>query len=158
MPTIYEAIRKDHDHHRTLLETLADTQGDSAKRSEAWDEFYYDVKSHAAAEEEAFYSKLMEKAHGQDDARHSVHEHQQIDDIMEELNEMDMSSPGWLTRFKTLKHEYEHHMEEEENDIFSKARDVLTDDTDGRIASEFLTRKDKERLLVDEKAAASLED
>ena len=33
---------------------------------------------------------------------------------MEELNDADMSSPGWLTRFKTLKHDYEHHMEEEE--------------------------------------------
>lgn len=156
--TIYEAIKKDHEHHRSLLEAIVNTQGDSAEREKAWNEFYYDVKSHAAAEEETFYSRLMEKTEGQDDARHSVHEHQQLDDIMEDLNGMEMSSPGWLIRFKTLKEEYEHHMEEEENDIFSKAREVLTNDADGKIAGQFENRKREERKLVDEKAAESLEE
>ena len=51
MPSIYDAIKSDHDDHRTLLEQIADTEGDSAARREAWRSFYYEVKSHAAAEE-----------------------------------------------------------------------------------------------------------
>lgn len=156
--TIYDAIRKDHDRHRELLATLADTEGDSETRGKAWKEFYYDVKSHAAAEEETFYAKLMEKTDGQDDARHSVSEHKELDDIMEELNGMDFDNPGWLTRFKTLKHDYEHHMEEEEEDIFPKAREVVDEDKDGSHAEAFLTRKKNERGLVDEKAEESLEE
>lgn len=156
--TIYETIKADHEHHRDLLERIADTEGDSDKRREAWEEFYYDVKSHAAAEEETFYSKIMAKPDGQDDARHSVAEHKEMDDIMEELNRMDMASPGWITRFKTLKHDYEHHMEEEEKDIFPVARKVLDGDGDGSIAGQFETRKTAERALVDEKAEKSLEE
>lgn len=158
MPSIYDAIKKDHDDHRALLNKIAETSGDSEARRHAWEDFYYDVKSHAAAEEETFYSKLISKTWGQDAARHSVHEHQQLDDLMEELNEMDMSSPGWLTKFKTLKHEYEHHMEEEEDEVFTRAREVISEDEIDGFGTRFLSRKHEERKLVDKKVADSLED
>ena len=158
MTTIYEKIREYYDGHRKLLARIADPSGDSAERQSAWDCFYYDFKSHAAAEEEAVYSKLIEPPHSQDEARHSNAEHKELDDIIEELNDMDMSSPGWLTRCKTLKQKYEHHMEEEEEDIFSKARKVLSDDKDGTIAERFSKRKREELDLVDQKADESLEE
>ena len=85
MTSIYDAIRKDHDRHRDLLERIDATEGDSPERREAWDAFYRDVKSHSAAEEETFYSKLMEQTWGQDAARHSVHEHAEMDEILSEL-------------------------------------------------------------------------
>ncbi|MCG6883575.1 MAG: hemerythrin domain-containing protein [Silicimonas sp.] len=158
MPSIYDAIKSDHDEHRTLLDKLAETSGDSQERKTAWDTFYYEVKSHAAAEEETFYSKLISQTWGQDAARHSVHEHQQLDDLMEELNGMDMSSPGWLTKFKTLKHEYEHHMDEEENEVFERAREVIPGSEIDGFGARFEERKAQERRLVDEKVEDSLED
>lgn len=158
MPNIYDAIKDDHKDHRALLDTIANTSGESARRREAWEEFYYDVKSHAAAEEETFYSALISKTWGQDAARHSVHEHQEMDDLMEELNDMDMSSPAWLTKFKTLKHDYEHHIEEEEDEVFTRAREVVDASKETEIGSKFLERKTKERKLVDKKVQDSLED
>jgi len=156
--SVYEKIKHDHDTHRQLLNDLAKTQGDSEERRKLWSAFYYDVKSHAAAEEETFYSKLMQDPGGQDDARHSVAEHKELDDIMEELQAMDFSSPGWLTRFGTLKHDYEHHMEEEESDIFGKARKLFDGDAAVKIGQRFTERKDAERALVDKKAEQSLEE
>ena len=156
--TIYERICKDHAHHRELLNRLAQTSGDSEDRREAWNAFYYDVKAHAAAEEETFYSKLMADSDGQDDARHSVSEHKEMDDIIEELQSTEFSSPAWLQRFKTLKHDYEHHMDEEENDIFEKARQVFDKQQASTIGQQFSQRKKAELKLVDEKAEASLEE
>jgi hemerythrin superfamily protein len=158
MPSIYDAIKKDHDRHRDLLATIAETEGDSPERREAWNEFYRDVKSHSAAEEETFYSKLLNQTWGQDAARHSVHEHAEMDEILEELREMDMSSPGWLTRFKTLKHDYEHHMEEEENEVFTRARKVIGEEENDAFGERFLTRKDKEMGLIEKKREDALED
>ena len=158
MPSIYDAIRADHDNHRDLLTRIEDTTGDSDDRKSAWKEFYEDVKSHAAAEEETFYSKLISKTWGQDAARHSVHEHQQLDDIMEELNEGDMASPGWLNRFKTLKHDCEHHMDEEEDEVFARAQDVIPEDEIEGYGERFEKRKSKERGLIDDKREDSLED
>ncbi|MDU8943007.1 hemerythrin domain-containing protein [Ovoidimarina sediminis] len=158
MPSIYDAIKSDHDEHRSLLEKISETEGDSTARRDAWKTFYYEVKSHAAAEEETFYSKLISKTWGQDAARHSVHEHQQLDDLMEELNEADMASPGWLQKFKTLRHEYEHHMDEEEDEVFTRAQEVIAAEEIDGFGKRFLDRKAEERKLADEKVEDSLED
>jgi len=158
MADIYGLIRKDHDHHRKLLRQISETQDDFEERKKLWDEFYYDVKAHAAAEEESFYSKLLADPDGQDDARHSVAEHKELDDIMEELNGMPQSSPGWLNRFSTLMHEYEHHIEEEEEEIFPKCRSIFSDRDAKKFATKFSERKAEEVKLVDAKAEASLEE
>ena len=158
MPSIYDAIKADHNHHRALLEKVSNTSGDTPERQAAWKEFYEDVKSHAAAEEETFYSKLISETWGQDSARHSVHEHQQLDDIMEELNEMDMSSSGWLTRFKTLRHDYEHHVDEEENEVFARAKKVIGEKQNDQFGARFQTRKTEECGLITKKREDSLED
>lgn len=158
MPDIFEVIKGDHDKHRDLLARIEDTSGDEKERHVAWQNFYYDVKSHAAAEEETFYSKLISQAWGQDAARHSVHEHQQMDDLMEELNATDMSSPAWLQKFKTLKHDYEHHMDEEEGEVFTRAREVVDPSEWAKYGAAFETRKSREREIVDAKVKDSLED
>ncbi|MGH1457524.1 MAG: hemerythrin domain-containing protein [Paracoccaceae bacterium] len=158
MTSIYDAIRQDHEKHRKLLDEIAQTEGASETRKQAWRAFYRDVKSHSAAEEEEFYATLMKETWGQDAARHSVHEHAQMDEFMEELNEMDMGSSGWLTRFKTLKHEYEHHMDEEEDEIFERARKVVGEEQNDAFGARFKARKEKELGLIEKKKADHLED
>lgn len=158
MPDIFDAIKTDHDRHRDLLDKIASTSGDSQDRRDAWDDFYREVKSHAAAEEETFYSRMIEKTWGQDMARHSVHEHQELDDLLEELNQMDMAEGAWLQKFKTLRHDYEHHIDEEEEDLFKRAREVLSKDAIQAAGPEFAKRKEEERGLIAEKRAEKLEE
>ena len=158
MTDIYAAIKTDHDQHRELLATIADTQGDTDRRRAAWDLFYTEVKSHAAAEEETFYSKLIAKTWGQEHARHSVTEHKELDDLMEEMREMDMGSDAWMEKFKTLRHDYEHHIEEEEEEVFPRAREIIPADEIDGYGERFLARKDEERGLIDEKREDSLEE
>ena len=158
MPDIYAAIKADHDHHRKLLDRISDTTGAEEERKTAWKEFYTHVKSHAAAEEETFYSKLISKTWGQDAARHSVHEHQELDDLMEDLNQTDMSSGGWMQKFKKLRHDYEHHIDEEENEVFTRAREIISETEIEGYGARFEARKTEEVKLIDEKREDSLED
>jgi hemerythrin superfamily protein len=154
--SIYEKITQDHETHTDLLTRLADTSGDSKERELLWNRFYYDVKAHSAAEEETFYSKLIETKDGQPDARHSIHEHHKLEKVMEELHEMDFSSPTWLKKFKQLQHDYIHHMEEEEKQVFDKAKQKLGKDSEGKIGDKFESRKEDEFELVDKKVETSL--
>ena len=156
MTNIFDAIKADHDTHRKLLNSIKESKIQA--RGALWKRFYEDVKSHAAAEEETFYSKLISKTWGQDAARHSVHEHQELDDLLEELNVIDMSSDLWMKTFDKLKHDYEHHMDEEENDVFSRARETISSDEIDGAGAQFETRKKKERGLIEEKREDSLED
>lgn len=158
MSTIYQTLKEDHDRHRRMLAAIADTSGDTKKRREIWDEFYHDVSAHAAAEEETFYSKLIADEEGQQEGRHSVAEHKELDDMMEELNEIEFSSPAWLQKFKDMRHRYEHHIEEEEEDIFPVAKDVVGKDGNEKIGSAFEQRKEEEIELVEQKAEEKLEE
>ena len=158
MTKIYDVILKDHETHREMLETIVQTSGDTPQRRQAWEAFYYDVKSHAAAEEETFYAPLMEDPDGQDKARHSVSEHKELDDMMEDIRGTDYSSSAWLTKFKDMKHRYIHHIDEEEKEIFERAREVFDEKQEQAAAAAFEKRKAAERKLVEEKREEALEE
>ena len=69
-----------------------------------------------------------------------------------------LASAGWLTRFKTLKHDYEHHMEEEEDEVFTRAKKVVGEEDNDAYGQRFLDRKEKELGLVQKKKEDHLED
>lgn len=144
MSDIFTELKKDHDRHREMLKTLADTSGDSQKREECFTAFKVEVTAHANAEEQSLYAEMLERPDLQDKGRHSVAEHKEIDDFIEELEDTDMSSPGWLATFKKLKHRYEHHIEEEENEIFKAAEKDLSDDKANALGTRFNERKSAE--------------
>lgn len=141
MPTIYDAIKQDHDSHRQVLDKLDATSGDSPERKSLYATMKQELEAHTAAEEETFYATLLAKPAGQEQARHSVNEHKEAVDLLGELDETEFSSPGWLTRFRKLKDELEHHMDEEENEVFPKARKLINEATAENLGGEFLRRK-----------------
>lgn len=145
MTDIYEAIKTDHDDHRRVLDKLDTTQGDSAERREFFATLKQEVEAHAAAEEQTFYASLIAEPDGQEKARHSVSEHKEASDLIEELDEMDYSSTGWLTKFRSLKDALEHHMEEEEDEVFARARKLIPESEAQKLAGEFEARKQDER-------------
>lgn len=158
MSDIYKIIKNEHDRHRELLDKIADTSGDTAERRSLWRDFFHDVKAHAAAKEETFYASLISKTWGQDKARHSGTEYKELDDITDDLEKTDFSSSGWLNRFKTLHHDYVHHIDEEEDEVFERAKEVIDDRKADELGPQFEKHKQKELQLVDDKASDKLED
>jgi hemerythrin superfamily protein len=141
---ILKKLTDDHGKQRGLGAGLVKTEGASDERKRLWAAYRSELTSHAAAEEQTLYATLMALPNGQKEAQHGVAEHKTMEDIIAELDETDMSSPGWLTRFKTLHDKVEHHLAEEENDIFPLARDLLTESELTTMLSEFEQRKENE--------------
>ena len=127
MSDIYEALRSDHDTQRRLSGLVIETHGDSDGREELFARLRRELEAHAAAEERYFYVPLMEHDATQEKARHSVAEHKELDDYVEELSATDMSSPAWLPLAKKLDDRLRHHLAEEEDEVFPAARHVLAD-------------------------------
>lgn len=141
---IYERLKQDHQTQRGLMDKIVTTSGDTEERESLFEKFKSEATAHAAAEEETFYSTLIEKPDGQEKARHSVSEHKEADDLIQELDDMDMGSGGWLQKFKKLKDEMEHHMDEEEKEVFSLAQDLIDSNTAQQLADKFEQRKAQE--------------
>ena len=135
--TLFEALREDHDTQRTLLGLLIKTHGDSDGREELFENVKKALTSHAAAEERALYIPMMELDMTQEKARHSVAEHHEIDELVEELEDTDFSSPGWLAAAKKLQELVTHHLDEEEQEVFQLAGRALSDDAKARLADTY---------------------
>lgn len=150
MTTIFEALRSDHDTQRTLVDLLVKTEGDSTGRTELFDRLKTELAAHAAAEERYFYVPLMERDLTQEHARHSVAEHKELDDFVAKLEEYDKSSSQWLITARDLAHRLEHHLDEEEREIFPVAGKALDDDKKATLAVEY--RQDMDRHLEDLRA------
>lgn len=127
MDTIFDALRSDHVTQRDLVDKLVDTEGESDDRKELFAELSTQLSAHAAAEERYFYVPLMEFDKTQDNARHSVAEHQELDDLVKRLEEYDMSGSQWLQTAEELRDRLKHHLDEEEVEVFPVAGKVLTD-------------------------------
>lgn len=135
--TIFEAIRDDHETQRTLVDLLIKTEGDSDGRRELFDRLKREIESHAAAEERYFYAPLMDVDVTQDQARHSVAEHKELDDFIEQLEGYDMSGSQWIQTARQLAERLIHHLDEEEIEVFPVAGKALTDDQKSSLATEY---------------------
>ncbi len=124
---IFEAIREDHEVQRDLLEKLIDTSGDTPERRAIFRDVKKELKVHEIAEERHFYIPLIEADLTQGQARHGVHEHHLIDELLEQLTDMEFDNTAWLTIAKQLKEQVEHHLEDEEHTIFQMAGKVLSE-------------------------------
>ena len=147
---IFADLKADHDRHRDLLARLAETKGDSEERRDLFEAFRVEVSAHAAAEEESLYASMLARPELRDEARHSVSEHKEIDDYFGELAELDPAATEWTQKFGEMRHRYEHHIDEEEEEMFPAAAKDLSDAEQERIANIFEARKPKELAIAEE--------
>jgi Hemerythrin HHE cation binding domain len=91
-PAIFGTLMEDHDKHRQLLASITETHGASTERVAPFEELTYELKGHAAAEEQALWSTVLRKPEITEDGRHAVAEHKQIDDMLNDLAATDMAT------------------------------------------------------------------
>ncbi|MGS2727027.1 hemerythrin domain-containing protein [Psychroserpens sp. BH13MA-6] len=135
--TIFEAIRKDHDIQRELLDQLIKTSGDTEERDRIFISLRKELKVHADAEERHYYKPLIDSDLMQEKARHGIAEHHEIDELIEQLEETDYDSSAWLKIAKDLKHKVEHHLEDEEQKFFQLSGKVLTENQKKNLADDY---------------------
>ena len=138
---IYTKLKQDHDRQRVMLKQLAEQQDG---RVELFENLRLELQAHAAAEEESLYATMLAKPELRDDARHSVSEHKEVDDILGEMMALDANSAEWEEKFEHLRHRYEHHIDEEEEEMFPAAAEVLPDSKELELADVYANRKPAE--------------
>ena len=134
---IFEALRQEHEIQRDLVKKLVTTHGDTPERKPISEQLKHELKIHADAEERHFYVPLIRKDLTQEKARHSVAEHHEIDELIEQLDDTEMSASNWLKIAKDLEHKVTHHLDEEEHEVFQMAGKALTEKQKISLASDY---------------------
>ncbi|WP_133749379.1 hemerythrin domain-containing protein [Pseudomonas sp. LP_7_YM] len=144
---IFEALRESHERQRGYAEALVKTHGENKERVEAYGQLKAELQAHETAEERFFYIPLMQYDNGVDLSRHAISEHHEMDELMETLDETEMSSPSWLATAKKLSEKVHHHLKEEENKFFQMAGKLLDEQEKQSLAKEYV--KEYEELLAE---------
>jgi hemerythrin superfamily protein len=80
------------------------------------------LRIHAQIEEEIFYPALREAGDAEDALDEADVEHSHIKELVEQIASSEADDELFAARFKVLSEYVEHHVQEEESTIFSKAR------------------------------------
>ncbi len=141
---IFDRLKQDHDRHRQLIAQIIGSGSGGEQRRSLFETFKIEVTAHAAAEEESLYATMLAREELRHDAVHSVSEHKEIGDMIEEFAGLDPNSSEWMTKFEELKHDYIHHIDEEEEEMFPAAADELSDEKAAELRALFDRRKPRE--------------
>lgn len=126
---VISLLKADHKKVKDLFEKLEPTTERGIKTGT---EFFRTLKealdAHAYIEETYFYPVLEKSKATHDIALEAVEEHAIVKELLAELDELPKDDESWGVKLKVLKDNVEHHVEEEEGEMFKKARQVLSDD------------------------------
>jgi hemerythrin-like domain-containing protein len=119
-------LKDDHDRVKKMLAEGEDTTERAVKtRSELMLTLKREMMVHERIEEEIFYPALKEHPKAKEIVLEGYEEHHVVDEIMGELEATDVSDETWGAKFKVMKENIEHHIEEEEGEMFKNARQVF---------------------------------
>ena len=122
-------LKADHDKVKKMLADGEQTTERAEKtRQELFDRLKAEMMLHERIEEEIFYPALKEHPKAKDIVLEGFEEHHVVDEIMGELEATDVTDETWGAKFKVMKENIEHHIEEEEGEMFTQARQVFETD------------------------------
>jgi hypothetical protein len=119
-------LKADHDKVKKLLTELESTTERGVKtRSELFATIKGELTVHEIIEEEIFYPELKAHPKAKDIVLEGYEEHHVVDVLMGELEALDVSDESWGAKALVMKENIEHHIEEEEGEMFKQARSVF---------------------------------
>ena len=132
---IYEKLARDHQKARETIARLKEAGEGSAKPREAlFRQLKHDLEAHVAFEEEVFYPAVAEDEDNKDEIDEALAEHDEATALLEELAELDTGSEEFSLRLGELEEALEHHVSEEEKEIFPAAREAISDERAAEMA------------------------
>jgi iron-sulfur cluster repair protein YtfE (RIC family) len=125
----FALLRADHEKVAGILETIEGTTERAAKgRDELFMRLKAELDLHALIEEEILYPALEEVEETRDITLEAYEEHRLVKQLLSELEAEPKDTEEWTAKFTVLKENIEHHVEEEEGEMFKKARQALSEE------------------------------
>jgi hypothetical protein len=139
MKTITQALIEHHDEMRKLVKEI---KKDPSK-------FIYLKKHldiHHELEEDLLLSKLHSKKEIKDESLESQEEHFVLNILLLDLADFPKDNSRWMVKFKVFEEILDHHLSEEEEDLFPEAENILTKEEQTASGVQFMVLKQR-RLL-----------
>ena len=120
---IYEVLKKDHKAVAEMFKKIEQTSERAQKgRKDLFATLRKQLLAHAKAEQEVLYAPLVERVDERELVLEAFEEHRSIELMFDEVGRCPVDDERWLAKLTVLREIVEHHVEEEEGELFKTAR------------------------------------
>jgi hemerythrin-like domain-containing protein len=120
----FNLLKADHRKVEELFARLESTSG--KKKLDVFAQIKTELDLHAHLEEKIFYPALEKPTETRDIILEAYEEHKQVKTLLRELSRAKNADEEWQAKAKVLQENVEHHVQEEETELFKKARRALS--------------------------------
>ena len=151
----FELLKTDHRKVEEIFSQIEKAEeGDTDKLERLFAELKKNLDVHAHIEETVLYPVIKKEAETREITLEGFEEHHVMKLLLRELDNMKTGTEQWMAKLKVLKENVEHHVEEEEDEMFSKAREVLSDEQISQIGMQLKEEKQREEEALASSAGA----
>ena len=140
-----DAIKMLEEDHKKVKELLTELESTTERGVQKRERLFATIKGemmvHETIEEEIFYPELKSHPKAEDIVLEGFEEHHVVDLLMGELERLDVSDETWGAKAKVMKENIEHHIEEEETEMFPQARKVFDESELTELGAQMTARK-----------------
>jgi hypothetical protein len=119
-------LKKDH---RVVAELLKEIEATTERAEKTRDELFAKIKKmldvHSEIEETILYPALKETEETHDITLEAYEEHAVVKTLLAELAAEDKTTEAWLAKLTVMRENIEHHVEEEEKEMFKEMEQAL---------------------------------
>jgi hypothetical protein len=140
---IFDLLRTEHEEALEMIEEICDSgaEMEDSERMEKFETFRAALMSHSNAEARAFYAPLKEAASEPHPVLEADVEHLVVQRLLEDLSSPQLDVARWMARATVVKELLEHHIEEEEGELFELAQAECDEETLAKMADDFEVEK-----------------
>ncbi len=118
-----ELLKDDHDKVDKLFQKVKATE--EGEHKELFEKIKDELDAHAHIEEKIFYPRLKEEDELEDITLEGIEEHHQAKMFLRELASLSDDSEKFEPKLKVLMEDIEHHVMEEEGEMFPKVEKII---------------------------------
>ena len=122
----FELLKADHKKVNELFDQLEAAAGKA--KLNVFDQIKTELELHTHIEEKIFYPALEKPEETHDLTLEAYEEHKTVKTLLAELSGAKTADDEWQAQAKVLRENVEHHVDEEENELFDKADQALSDE------------------------------
>ena len=136
---ILALIESEHRQVEQLFTELEKAKGN--KKTEYFQQIYKALNLHARTEELVFYPALRDYEETEQYVEEAEEEHEDVSLLLEEIKALEPTDSEFLSKISELKQAVQHHVEEEETEIFTAVRECMSNQELSELAEEFQEAK-----------------
>lgn len=136
---ITDALKEDHDALKDLIATVNDSDDADEIRS-AFTQFATLLEKHSKAEEKVVYDALISTGdeESEQEGYEGYTEHMLAESLLKKMQAgADLTGPEWKAEAKVMQEILEHHIDEEEDEIFDAVEDNFENEEREEMGAEF---------------------